>query len=76
MNNHELARFDAERHAGQCDDLLVGLMEEPVERSGLDRRRAHDHANELVTVFQGSTLSAPWAPERVRIAVLPLCQNS
>ena len=67
-----LALLDGERDALQGERLVVAGVEEPVQALCLEQRGHRDHVTESVTIFHGSTLSAPFGPESVRITSLPL----
>ena len=70
----ELAPIQVQRDVPKSLDLLVAGVEEPVETAG--PQRPHRHPKESVTVFQGSTLSAPAGAETVTMASTPPRQNS
>ena len=76
-DHRELAGLERHRDPAQGTRLLVGGAIELVEVLAPERgfRRHFDQASESLTIFHGSTLSAPTGPERVRTTVVPSCQN-
>jgi hypothetical protein len=64
-------RLENQRNILQSNGFLVTGAEESVQRGRLDGRRHGDHENESVTMRQGSTLSAPVAPDSVIVTCLP-----
>lgn len=78
-----LTALDVEGHPAQGEGLLLSGAEEPVELPGVEGGRSagsrpclgggghHCHRSESLTMRQGSTLSAPVGPVRVRTTCRP-----
>ncbi len=80
-----LTAIDGDAHPTQGQGLLLAGPKEPVQilrpkgcaiRQHLRDHAGHpDHRTESVTIFQGSTLSAPFGPDRVTTTSVPARQK-
>ena len=59
-----------------ASDLVVPYVVEAKQIAGIEDRIQRVHANESVTIFQGSTLSEPRGAWSVSTASFPPRQNS
>ena len=75
-DRHDLAGRDRQRDALERQRLVVARVVEAIQAVGLEQRAHRVYRSESVTIFHGSTLSAPLGPESVSTTRCPLWKKT